>query len=198
PGDMFNFIPKEYKTKKIYTKLNWLLLTIIFFSSLGLSYFSSLRESAIENQLGLIRQYQEEYQSVALYEKNYNNCIAEITQLRNERNKLNAHLSRNTPIVQILKLFSNEIPNEIQLYKLKIFKPETENQQQNDTYEDQIVSFNIILSGVIKGDPVSSNVILISFINHLNRLKYFKQIKLLEKQKGIKKPGLTFKVELSL
>lgn len=198
PGDMFNFIPKEYKTKKIYTKLNWLLLTIIFFSSLGLSYFSSLRESAIENQLGLIRQYQEEYQSVALYEKNYNNCIAEITQLRNERNKLNAHISRNTPIVQILKLFSNEIPDEIQLYKLKIFKPETGNQQQNDTYEGQMISFNIILSGVIKGDPVSSNVILINFINHLNSLKYFKQIKLLEKQKGIKKPGLSFKMELSL
>ena len=99
----------------------------------------------------------------------------------NLKNKeLRGYIQTRPPIIEVLRLFSNEVPLNITLEKIDFIKINEE--VANKKFKNQY-KFQLDIDGIITSDPLMADVTLINFVNHLIDLKYFEHIELLNKYK---------------
>lgn len=175
-----NLLPEKYKNRFLFKRMNAGLagLLIVLVGVLGM--ISKSQIELIEKKKETIASYKQEYQTLNPIEGKYQEVLELISDVNQKNTELKSYIKTRPPIIELLRLLSNEVPVGIRLEKIDFVKLNVEAAKkkfQND------YKFQIDINGVITIDPLMSDVVLINFVNHLIELKYFKHIELLNKLK---------------
>jgi len=198
----FNLVPDEYRARQKYRQLNVVLVLIIILLGILAGVVTKYQLETIESKENLLQQYDVQYKQLNPIERIYDSFRSQIEAVMKERTMLQQAVKEAPPLLEVLKLFSNEVPREIVLQSLFFGKykqtdrrkPVTKIKQQQG--KSPKYRYQIILSGIIRSDFLMGDVILINFINRLQNLKYFKDIRLTRKEKNQKKKLLRFDLML--
>jgi len=182
--EAFNILPASYHKANLLRKINQLLLLIIAVTFIGMGDFSFLQERVIGKQRLEIRKQEREYEKLNPIQGVYNKFRNQINDIYKENQELKSSIPDAPPLIQILKLLSNEVPKEIRLDEINFYKYIDKNEdKQKNSNGPQKPTYYLDISGHIKNDLIIGDVIIIDFINQLNDLNFFKKIELLNKNK---------------
>ena len=190
-----NLLPQHYNTKLLFKKLNMGLSTLLALLVLVLGLLWNGQHKLIAQKKALIRSYHQEYEALNPVEGKYREIQQLIGDVNKKNNELKSYIQQRPPVVEILRLFSNEVPPTIRLDKLnfiQINKGSDKKKFKND------FKYQLDIDGIITTDPLMADVTLINFVNHLIDLKYFKHIELLNKLKDPEKKITRFGIRVFL
>lgn len=190
-----NLLPQHYKTKLLFKKLNMGLSTLLALLVVVLGLLWNGQHKLIAQKKALIRSYHQEYEALNPVEGKYREIQQLIGDVNKKNNELKSYIQQRPPVVEILRLFSNEVPPTIRLDKLnfiQINKGSDKKKFKND------FKYQLDIDGIITTDPLMADVTLINFVNHLIDLKYFKHIELLNKLKDPEKKITRFGIRVFL
>jgi len=178
-----DILPEYYKTKFVFKKLNMALsfLMIILFIVLG--FISVGQYNLINQKKNLIVMSQIEYDKLNPIEGKYQEVLNLISDVNKKNTELVGYIQSRPPIIELLRLLSNEVPVNIRLEKIKFIKI---NLDKNNKFQNDY-KFQLDIDGVVTSDPLMADVTLINFVNRLLELKYFRHVDVLNK---IKDPEL--------
>ena len=181
---VFNLLPKWYKVRAQFKKLNALLVTFAIPLFIFLGYVSYKQNIIIEQKKMLVAQYQKQYDQLNPIEGKFNEVLKEIDLINKKNKELKGYVTSRPPLVETLKLFSNKTPKEIRFENVTFNYLKTDKNKKNilDKFRNNYM-YQIDITGTIYSDPVLSDVKLIEYINMLIGLKYFKNVQLLNKLK---------------
>ncbi len=173
----FNLITKEYLQEKLLKKANVLGVLLLALGIAGFGYFHVLQERIINQKAHMVSQLQQEYQQLNPIEGKYQELEQKLNQLQTQNQQLTSYFKEPVPVVEVMKLFSNETPPEIRLTRLSFIRGTGDNDEENQAYK-------VSVECTIEGPLLKADVIIIDFINHLKELDYFKSIGLDHKRKN--------------
>jgi len=189
----FNLVPQEFRQRELYRNINVVLALFFFFSLAGGSYYVYREDQLLHKKARLLQKYQKQYQDLNPVERIYKNFAAQINQVKQEEKKIIAFRGKQPPLLNILRLFSNETPPEIRLRSLQFGKfTGRAITRRKGKVTKMNYPFQINVAGVVKGDFLLGDVTLINFIDRLANLGYFKKIKLIHKEKNPKLKTIEF------
>ncbi len=193
----FSLLPEQYHNRVTFRKINWFLTFLIILGAGGLSFYSHLQNTILQNQRQLVAQYQKEYDKLNPVEGMYKDLVDQIAEVNAENQALLGFVEQQPPMLEVMKIFSNETPPEI-IFENYHFYPVDEKAKGMKNAENKGERYRIDIEGIIKSELLVGDVILIDYINHLNDLNYFKNIQLNYKQKDPEKNITMFGVRLTL
>jgi Tfp pilus assembly PilM family ATPase len=189
-----NLVPAEFKKKEIFKNLN-IILTLLFIFFIGLAIpVTKGVYSKINANKDVLSNLKDTYLRVNPAEKEHEEILRQLAQIGSEKAALLNEVTRNPEVIQILKLFSNEVPKDIKFSGLRIshFKPENGNTPNTSNNS----KFKIDVVGQVIQDYTMGDVVLINFINHLSDLSFFKDIKVSKKMKVPERKMFEFELTL--
>ncbi len=198
-----NLIPPEYRKRELFKNLNILMIFIILLSGYFAATFTLNQQKNIKKYQQLFLTTEEKYKELNPVEQNYFELTRQISETQNEKNTLLGQVRETPQLMEVLRLLSNEIPENIRLTEFD-FAPFSQplaakkgkrGQPQDQT---QTSRFQVKIGGYISGDYLMGDVILIKFINQLDALGYFNKIDLIKKKKDPQKNSFTFQIEAFL
>ncbi len=190
-----NILPQQYKTKFLFKKLNMGLSTLLALLLVVLGFLWNGQYKLIAQKKALIRSYHQEYEALNPVEGKYREIQQLIGDVNKKNNELKSYIQQRPPVVDILRLFSNEVPPTIRLDKLNFIQINTGTDKKKFKNE---YKYQLDINGIITIDPLMADVTLINFVNHLIDLKYFKHIELLNKLKDPEKKITRFGIRVFL
>ena len=190
-----NILPQQYKTKFLFKKLNLGLSTLLVLLVVVLGFLWNGQHKLIAQKKALIRSYHQEYEALNPVEGKYREIQQLIGDVNKKNNELKSYIQQRPPVVEILRLFSNEVPPSIRLDKLNFIQINTGSDKKKFKND---FKYQLDLNGIITTDPLMADVTLINFVNHLIDLKYFKHIELLNKLKDPEKKITRFGIRVFL
>lgn len=198
----FNLVPAEFRIKEFYRQLNMLIGVLFLFGGAFAGYLSYHQQQVIQQKERLLSFYSQEYEKLNPVERIYEDFVRQVEAVVKEKNSFASSVKPRPPIIETMKLFSNEVPEQIRLKSL-FFGVYRQNKigrskQGAGAAELPAYRYQVNLSGNIQSDFLMGDVILINFINRLNELKFFKNIKLIQKEKNPKKKLMSFDLMLFL
>jgi len=196
----FNILPKNYKNRLLFKKLNYFLSFVMVALILIFGYISVEQARIIHQKETLIEQYNQEYQKLNPYEGIYKDIKKQIADVNQKNKELHNFVKKRPPVIKVMRFFSNETPSNIRLKRLKFSKMSNDQsiKAMGGKTFDTAYAYQIDLSGIIRSDPLMGDVTLINYINRLIAIKFFKRVELLNK---LKDPGakiITFDMRLYL
>lgn len=199
-GKEFDTIPFQYKSSQVFKNVNILLITLLFLSMAGAFSFSSFQKYDYVKHLNTLAQLGQQYQRLNPIQARYDDTILEYSEVQKDKNALLGFMKKTPELLEVLRLFSNETPpfiilNEVNFEEYIPPKAIKNNKVQatKSNYE-----YRITLAGQIKSDFQMGDVILINFMNQLNDLNYFEEIKMTNKRKEMDRGLFEFWLELLL
>ncbi|GAB4371673.1 MAG: hypothetical protein Kow0042_14570 [Calditrichia bacterium] len=194
-----NLIPTEFRTREIIKNLN-VLLGVVLIMFLVFAIFVTLqKKKTIAHHQLVINKTEAQYQKLNTVEKRYNDVVRQIQAIEREKRDLISPVKSIPQLLDVLRLFSNEVPAEIRLTELHFspyFGEQDKGKKNNeDNANAQTNQFRVKISGQIQGDYLMGDIVLINFINKLNELHYFKDVRILSKRKQPEKQFLEFELE---
>ena len=117
--------------------------------------------------------------------------------IQKDINGLLGFVKKTPELLDVLRLFTNETPPFIILNEMNFeeyIPPKAI--KKNKAQVQSNYKYRITLSGQINSDFQMGDVVLINFMNQLNDLNYFKEIKLTNKRKEIDRGLFEFWLEL--
>ena len=199
-GKDFNAIPAQYKTSQVIKNINSLLITFLFLSIAGAFSYSSFQRYDYIKNLNSLAQLGVQYQKLNPIQTKYDDTILKYNGVQKDKNQLLGFIKKKPKLLETLRLFSNETPpfivmNEMNFEEYNPPKALKNNKAQATKFNHK---YRITLVGEIKSDFQMGDVILINFMNQLNDLNYFEEIKLTNKQKLMDRGLFQFWLELLL
>ncbi len=190
-----NLLPKSYKNRILFKKMNFLLIGILLILGAGLTYFSIQQSKIIQAKKNQVIQYEKEYERLNPIEGKYIQVIQAISEVNKKNDELKSYIAAKPPLTEVMRLFSNETPKFIRIERIYFRKIEVDKDKpkfKND------FSYVIDVQGNVISETLMANVTLINFVNHLIDLKYFKHIELLNKLKQFDRKETSFAIRLYL
>ncbi len=188
-----NLLPKSYKNRLVYKKLNLLLVGVALLLAAGLTYLSFGQDQIIKEKKQLIIRYKKDYDRLNPIEGKYIQVIQAISDVNKKNAELKSYIAAKPPLTEVMRLFSNETPKYVRIdriYFRKIAVDKDKPKFKND------FSYVIDVEGGVTSEALMANVSLINFVNHLIDLKFFKHIELLNKLKQSDEQETTFGIRL--
>lgn len=191
-----NVIPKEFSQQERFRNLTLLFVVLLIIEIFAMGYYTFLLNGEKSMLTNRIRGVEAQYRQLNPSERIYNEFIKQLNAIHQEKQRLLAPVKRDARLIEVLKLFSNEVPAEIRLTSLSFtkFMP-PKYQRKKDKKSTPPYHYQVNAVGQIKGDLVMGDVILINFLNKLNDMHYFKKIKIVDKRKTPKKQLFEFEIE---
>ncbi|MBD3223585.1 MAG: hypothetical protein GF313_02580 [Caldithrix sp.] len=174
----FNLLTRDYKQKTMFRKLNFLLGFLIVLSVAGLGYHHILQKDILRQKTLYYKQLENEYYLINPIEGKYKELQERIRAVNSRNSRLRSYLKDVPPIIEVMKLFSNETPSSIQLTRLAFSLSEKDMKNSENK-----IRYEVDVEGLIKGSLLMSDVMIIDYINQLNKLGYFEEIVLNHKRK---------------
>ncbi len=198
-GKKMNMIPSEFRSRELFKNLNILLTLIILMGGIGAG-FESYRLHQKLNQLNQRHQLlQQKYNELNPTERIYQEFLKKIASLEKQKAHLLAPVKYEPRLLEVMKIFSNEVPGDIRLTSLGVFRYQPPKRHRKGAKDETAnYDYRVNFTGVIRGDFIMGDVILINFLNRLNELNYFKKIKIVEKRKDPDKQIFEFEAEAYL
>jgi len=199
----YNLMPANYRNRMMFKKINKLLIILIVFTFGMSAYFSYLTHGLIEKKKAYVQQLLKEYDKLNPVEGSYRELISRIERVMNENRELQGYVKTSTPMLNVMRLLSNETPSQVRLERFIYMPPDQiyidKNKKPKSTGKNAVKNFiELEVSGVIHSGLLIGDVILINYINRLNELKYFEKIELLNKNKIAEKDITTFSLHLTM
>lgn len=198
-GKHMNMIPSEFRSRELFKNLNIFLSVLIFMGVLGAGFTTYHLRQELNSLDERYQVLQKKYEELNPTERIYQEFVKKIASLKKQKNHLLAPVVYEPRLLEVMKIFSNEVPKEIRLTSLGFFRYEAKKSRYRKKEEKpENYDYRINFTGIIQGDFVMGDVRLINFLNRLNNLKYFKKIKIIEKRKNPEKQMFEFEVEAYL
>ena len=179
-SDSANILPQSYKNRIIFKKLNMGIGVLSAILIIVLGIISSGQYNLINQKKAMIVDYQKEYDLLNPVESKYQEILQLISDVNLKNKELKSYIQIRPPVIEILRLFSNEVPRNILLDRIDFIKLNV-NVAKEKFKNDY--NFQLDIDGIITSDPLMADVTLINFVNQMIELKYFKHIELLNKYK---------------
>jgi len=192
-----NMVPAEFRHREIFKNLNMLISAIFIIFLVFATYLTLLEKSKLSSFRQSAQLLKEQYLNINPVERVYYEMIQQIRKVEQEKRQLLSPIKPVPELIQVMKLFSNEVPAEIRLTALEfnLYHPgnDKSKKEKNKNYRYRIGVVGQINSNFLMGD-----VILINFINHLDDLGYFKKLQLKKKYKDPENKLFEFELEAFL
>ncbi|KAA3617282.1 MAG: hypothetical protein D8M58_03150 [Calditrichaeota bacterium] len=206
--DSFNLVSKEFRAQGVFKRLNYLVSALIAFSLLGSVYLTNLSYTQIDNLKNEVEKVENKYNTLNPVEVEYQKLNSEIKNIKSTQNSLKKLVTKTGPVIEALKLISNETPEQIILSAISVRHSSSitiggkknRKARKNSNKKKPVLKagYSINLSGVVNGDYLMSDVILINYLDHLKNLGYFKSIEITDKNKKNKKQSMQFEIKAVL
>ena len=174
-----DILPDYYKTKYMFKRFNFGLTLIMIVLFVALGFISVGQYNLINHKNDLIVASNKEYEKLNPIEGKYQEIQNLINDVNQKNNELVGYIQSRPPIIEVLRLLSNEVPQNIRLENIEFVKINVD--PKNEFHNDY--KFQLDLEGTVTSDPLMADVTLINFVNHLLELKYFKHVNVLNKLK---------------
>lgn len=198
-GREFNTIPAQYKSRQLFKNLNILLTTFLFLSIGGAISVSSYQKYEYIKSQNTLAQLGQQYQILYPVQTKYNEMVINYGGVHQDINKLTGFVKKRPEVLEVMRLFSNETPAFIVLNEMNFeeYVPQRGSRKNRDNAQPSY-KYRITLSGQINSDFQMGDVVLINFMNRLNDLNYFKEIKLTNKRKEMDRNLFEFWLQMLL
>lgn len=182
-GKEFDTIPSQYKTSQVFKNVNMLLTAFLFLSIAGAVFVSYFQKYDFIKNQNILAQLGRQYQVLNPIQTKYNDMVVKYNEVNLQKTKLQGFVKKNPQLMEVLRLFSNETPPFIILNEMNFEAYAPPRSGQKSRGDVKSYKYQITLIGQIKSDFQMGDVVLINFMNRLNDLKYFEEIKLTNKRK---------------
>ncbi len=202
----FNVVPDEYKINSLFKQLNILLFFLGVFAMGTVSYLTLDTRAAIEQTQTSLETLQSRYQRLNPVEVEYQAIKKNIKKVENKRNKLLGAIENSSPLTDVMKMLSNETPEQIILTELRVFpntsrslerKKRSRKSKTRSVSPKPVTKYDVRFSGFVNGDYLMSDVILINYLDRLKKVGFFKNIEVSEKSKRTSSQKMSFEVKAS-
>ncbi len=195
-----NMLPSEFRTRELYRNLSILTVAMILIFGVFASFMYLNKKEEVTQFRQLISEIQAQYDQLNPAEKQYREIVQQINQLAVQKRQLLASIKRVPELLQVLKLFSNEVPPEIRLTGLYFepIQPAQKGKTEQNSPAVPEFKYKINIVGRITGDYLMGDIILMDFMNHLRELQYFRRIDLVDKRKQVENKLFEFEIEMYL
>ncbi len=190
--DGFNLLPKKFKERTSYRKLGRWLYFVIFLTTLIAGYMSFAQYQLYKKQSALVQGKEKEYITLNPFEQSYKQLLQLIGNLKRQNESLKSQVEARPPLLEMMRLFSNITPENIRFNAMVFRKLESGGKLANEEVLKDMPKYAVTIEGEILGDFVNGDVTLINFINTLDNLKFFKDIRLDHKERDQEKKVITF------
>jgi len=197
-SDFADISPKDYKSRFIFKKLNFLFGFGAILLAAALSFISYSQDQLIHQKQVLEKNYEIEYQKLNPIEGKYMEVLEAIGEVNQKNNELKGYIQAKPPIVEVMRLFSNETPKYIRIEKIDFVHATLDVKNIKDAKFKNNYKYQIDVQGQIISENLMADVTLINFVNKLLKLKYFKHIELLNKLKQKTDQEMSFGIRLYL
>lgn len=197
-GKEFDTIPAQYKTSQVFKNINILLITLLFLTIAGAVSFSSYQKYDFIRNQNTLAQLGQQYQILNPIQTKYDDMVGKYNDVHKDKSELLGFVKRTPQLLEVLRLFSNETPPFIILNEMNFEEYVPSKASQKNKGDAKNYKYQITVAGHIKSDFQMGDVVLINFMNRLNDLNYFEEIKLTNKRKDIDKDLFEFWLQLFL
>ncbi len=206
PKDVFNLVPQAFRSEVMFQRLNYIVGSLFILTIAIMGYLTNLSYKNIDRLTGEFEQVNKKYEELNPVEVEYQNIRADIKKLLKDQEKFKKIIIDSAPILEILKLISNETPEQIILTELSLnssnlvnmHRKKRRKSKKEKSVKDKNTSYSIRISGSVNGDYLMSDVILINYIDHLKNLEYFTSIDVADKNKKNAKQKMQFEIKAKL
>jgi len=197
----FNLIPKEFRSHILFKRLNILVIVLTIMTMVTMGYLTNIisdQVSNLENELILI---EKKYNQLNPIEVEYQNSNSQINAILKAQKRLKASVGKNSKALEVMRLISNETPEQVILTELSftqgtVFKNKKNQKKSKGRKSKQQTSGNLVLiSGTVTGDYLMGDVILVNYVDHLKNVGYFKNLIISDKIKKNDKRSMTFELK---
>ena len=129
-----------------------------------------------------------------LPEKTYQKLLKQTQDLDKRISIINSAMSKDNKIVDILKIISNAVNDDIVLSSLEYQNPDLAKKNDN-TGKTGVV---VIIKGNVYKNFLSADITLLKFISALKAYQYFSAVRLIEEKKQINDKVFLFKIQLEM
>lgn len=196
-NEEFNLLPGEYRRRVLLNNINRVmpfLLSIALVTMIILT-FSVQRKNTSQQQS--LHQYEQKFSELNPVASAYDEIRAQISQVQKEKRNLLGAIKTPPPLLEVMRLFSRETPSDIRLTEFQFHPYTTSNSTKKRGKQESVIlnyDYQITIKGQVSGDYLMGDVVLINFINRLERINYFKQIKLTNKNKNPNSKEFSFEL----
>ena len=179
----FNLLPDFYIARKIFRKLNRMLIVIILLLCAFLTYVSLEQKHLIQQKENLKAQYIKEYEQLNPFEGMYKELQKQIAEVNTKNTELQDYVDSRPPIIKVMQYFSNQTPKNIRLEKLEFHKLKDDNVSDEGaeaSFKTEY-QYQIDISVTVMTDALLRDVTLINFIDRIIDSGFFKRVELLNK-----------------
>ena len=178
-------------------------MVFLFIFLVFAGYLTYLQRGGVKHSNQKIAALQQRYEELNPVERIYDEFLKNINQVERKKNQLLIPVKPVPELLRTMKLFSNEVPDGIRLtsFRFTNFQPvskRTKSAAKGAPTEEIHYKYRVGIIGQITGEYLMGDVRLINFMNHLNDLGYFKNIKLLNKRKQPENRLFEFELEAYL
>ncbi len=187
--DPFNLVPKSYRTNVLFKRLNYAAVLVAFIAMLGLYNYNHVLDLTISSLNSQVQYQTQQYNVLNPVEAEYIKDMQLVKTNNTTIAELKKKLLPGSPIVDLMKLFSNETPDQIVITSINLNRISPVLQKSrtasntNGNQTPGMDSYIIRVSGEVSGDYLMSDVILINYMDRLRGLGYFKSIDISDKMK---------------
>ena len=199
----YNVVPEEFKSNAFFKQLNLVASLIGMFSLVLISWETYTTYQTISRVDAEIQKVERKYRKINPVQIEYVNLRKKIKNTEKQRRQLTQSLLPGSPVTDIMKLLSNETPEQIVLTEVEVHPdygktPERKKRKKKKSTSSkkkskkQTIKHIVKISGYVNGDYLMSDVILINYVDRLKKIGFFKNIDVNDKVKRSKKKQLTF------
>ncbi len=206
--DPFNLVPKEFRTQLMFKRFNFIVSILLILTILTMTYLTGLTYQNIDDLNIEFDNINKKYEELNPIEIEYQRLNNDIKNIRSDQNSFKNIIKTEGPVLEILRLISNETPEQIILMNLSLNHSNSvvlksgrkgrKNRNKTTANKNDANSYSIKLVGTVNGDYLMSDVILINYIDHLKNLDYFKTIEIFDKNKKNVKQRMQFEIRATL
>jgi len=198
----FNLVPKEFRSHVMFKRLSYFVIVIMLLTFAGAFRLASLSNEKIDQLNTKLSEVQNQYNLLNPIEVEYQQYSTGIKKVKDEqKNLLNAVVPAG-PVVEIMRVISNETPEQIILESITLSQygrslltaPKRKGRIKSKDTAAQFEN-TLTLEGSVNGDYIMSDVILINFVDHLKNLGLFKNIEITDKDKKNSKQRMSFQIK---
>ncbi len=201
----FNVVPDEYKINALFKQLNILLFFLGSLAMATVVYLTLDTRATMEQTEAALENLQMRYRQLNPVEVEYQAIKRNIKKIDGERNKLLGAIESSSPLTDVMKMLSNETPEQIILTELRVYpnsnqsleRKKRNRKNKKGTPAKAEHQFNVRFSGFVNGDYLMSDVILINYLDRLKKVGFFKNIDVSEKSKRNASRRMSFEVKAS-
>ena len=174
------------------------------FIAFGLYSYNHVLDLTINALNSQVKYRTQQYKVLNPIEAEYIKSQEEIKKNDLEISKLKKQILTGSPITDLMRLFSNETPDQIRLRAINLnrISPVQLKNHINSSGTPAIANkdnfFIVRVSGEVSGDYLMSDVILINYMDRLRNLGYFKNIEVSDKLKKNHEHKMLFEFKATL